>query len=161
MANVWDEEETQDESTGIRQLRAHLKELEKQIKTVTAERDELAGKQRQATVVEIVKSRNLPDKVAALVPKDIGTDSEAVTKWLDEYADIFGAKAEAAPEAEQTQDATPQSLTQTDIAQMRQADQVASQSLSPEQGQDILAKIAATETIGDLDQLVLGYKRSG
>jgi hypothetical protein len=162
MANVWDENnDEQDESTGIRQLRSHVKDLEKQLKTLTAERDELAGKQRQATVAEIVKSRNLPDKVATLVPADVGMDPAAVTKWLDDYADVFGAKAEAATEAEQTQDATPQGLSQADIAQMRQVDQIAGQAQAPEREQDLMAKIAAAQSMDDLDQLVLGYKRSG
>jgi len=84
-----DEFETEDQGEGIKSLR-------KQYEALKAERDaqakELAtfkAAQRQSSVAEVLKAKGLPAGAAKLYHGD-DTSEEAVGKWLEEFADVFG-----------------------------------------------------------------------
>lgn len=85
-----DEDNITDDSDGIKSLRKAHEEAVKEAKQL---REELAGfrnAQRQQTVAGVLKAKGLPESAARLYSGD-DTSEEAVGKWVDEYADIFGA----------------------------------------------------------------------
>lgn len=159
---IWDEndEDTQgQDSQAIRQLREHSKNLEKQVKALMEERDQLRGKQREQTLAEALKSRNLPEKVAKLVPEDIGSDPEAVNKWLADYADVFGAAPAASEGGESSDDATPQGVSGEDVQQLQAMNDMTATATPPTALSDVAAKLASAQSAAELDMLVLGRVR--
>ena len=95
-----DEVPAQDNSA-IRQLRKALKAEQARNKELSAQMESLAKFQRERTVADVLSSKGLrnPAKVARLIPSDIGSDPDTLSKWLEEYSDVFGLSAaeDAAP----------------------------------------------------------------
>lgn len=101
MADFWTDDENDDfdeeqRSDGPADLRkAHraatrkLKELEKQL----AERDEqiksLSGQVRGKSISDVLQAKGVNPKVAKLIPDDVEPSEESVSKWLDDWADVF------------------------------------------------------------------------
>lgn len=105
MSDQWDEDYDEYEDDGqtqrgnpVSELRKQLKEKTKAEKAMREELEKLRGSVRETTIGNVLKSRGLPDKVARIVPKDIDPTAEEVTKWLDEYGDVFGIQSEEKPE---------------------------------------------------------------
>jgi len=89
-----DEDQPQDV---VRQLRKVNKTLEKRLKELEVETNTYKTQTRQRTVKDVLASKGINPKVAAFIPQDIEITEEAVSKWLDEYGDVFGVKTEEAP----------------------------------------------------------------
>lgn len=93
-----------------------IKSLRKQYDTIKAQNEELAkqlrefqAKERTSTVANVLKARGLPETAAKLYTGD-DTSEDAVGKWLDEFADVFGTQA--APQQQGAVDAgTAQAVT--------------------------------------------------
>lgn len=99
-----DEFDTEDQGEGIKGLR-------KQYEALKAERDaqakELAAfkaAQRQSSVAEVLKAKGLPATAAKLYNGD-DTSEEAVGKWLEEFADVFGGTSAGSAEDSNAADA--------------------------------------------------------
>jgi hypothetical protein len=88
-----DEDQPQDV---VRQLRRVNKTLEKRLKELEVETNTYKSQTRQRTVKDVLASKGINPKVAAFIPQDIEITEEAVSKWLDEYGDVFGVKTEEA-----------------------------------------------------------------
>jgi hypothetical protein len=88
-----DEDQPQDV---VRQLRKVNKTLEKRLKELEVETNTYKSQTRQRTVKDVLASKGINPKVAAFIPQDIEITEEAVSKWLDEYGDVFGVKTEEA-----------------------------------------------------------------
>lgn len=96
----WDDD-NQDagESNAVRELRKANKAKERQIKELTDALEQMKGAVRDRSVKDTIKAKGLSEKVAFLVPKDL-TTSEEVEAWINDYADVFGAPAPQADEAD-------------------------------------------------------------
>lgn len=122
-----DDNENSTDSEGIRNLR---KQYEDQAKELKALRESLAGYQkaeRQTTVASILKAKGLPEKAASLYSgEDVSED--AVGKWAENYADIFGAQPAS------TQSGTPADPNAAAAARMAAATQSSpsTQSIAPD-----------------------------
>ena len=88
--------DSNDGSSAIKALRGDNRAKEKRIKELEEQLAKLAQGQRERSIKDVVSAKGLNPKIANLVPKDL-TDEESVTKWLDEYADLFGGGASQAP----------------------------------------------------------------
>ena len=88
-----DEDQPQDV---VKQLRRVNKTLEKRLKELEVETNTYKTQTRQRTVKDVLASKGINPKVAAFIPQDIEITEEAVSKWLDEYGDVFGVKTEEA-----------------------------------------------------------------
>ena len=93
------------------------------------------------------KGLKSPEKVAKLIPSDIEPTSEAVSKWLDDFADVFGLEAAA--------DATPR-VPSDDIDALRKMDAASNAALGKSGAADIAAKIAAAQSPEELAALFRG-----
>lgn len=161
VATIWDDQDDdqqQQDSQAIRQLREHSKNLEKQLKALMEERDQLRGLQREKTLTEALSARNLPSKIAEIIPEEIGSDSEAVTRWLDKYADVLGVTATGEGQ-DPSEDATPVGVSGEDVEQLQAMNRVVSQSSAPSALSDVASKLQAVQSTAELDMLVLGRVR--
>jgi hypothetical protein len=132
----------QQDSSVLRELRkAHnaqlkrIKELEEQVASYSKET-------RSRSVKELLASRDLNPKIASFIPEDVEGE-EALGKWLDDNADVFGGAPAAASQA------PPAS-----IAALRQMDAVGSVSQPPVGGNDLMAAIASAQSREDLDAII-------
>jgi hypothetical protein len=82
-----------------------MKDLRKQIKTLSKEKSELSQElavfksgARERTVSEILSAKGVSPKVAKFIPNDIEGE-ENIGTWLEENADIFGFATNAATSA--------------------------------------------------------------
>lgn len=91
-----DENDT-NEGNGIADLRKQYETLAKQNKTLLDEVSTYRAEKRQATVAEVLKAKGLPAKAASLY-SDEDVSEDAVNKWAEQYAEVFGVK-QAADEA--------------------------------------------------------------
>ena len=82
------DEENLNEGEGIANLRKQYEELVKEVKGLKAENSQYKTKERASTVAEILKAKGVPASAAKLY-SDEDTSEDAVSKWLEDYADVF------------------------------------------------------------------------
>jgi predicted ribosome quality control (RQC) complex YloA/Tae2 family protein len=87
----YEDDDQQDGTALLRDLRKQLKDLSKKNKDMEAQLAEQTTKTRGMTLKEILKGAGVPEKVASLVPGNVEPTADAVGEWLKEYGDIFGA----------------------------------------------------------------------
>jgi hypothetical protein len=46
---------------------------------------------------DALASRGVNSKIASFIPQDIDPTEESVSKWLEDYADVFGVDTQAEP----------------------------------------------------------------
>jgi hypothetical protein len=84
----------------VKQLRKASKQKDKELNELKAQFESLNSAQRERAIKDALASRGVNSKIASFIPQDIDPTEESVSKWLEDYADVFGI------EASQTQ-ATP------------------------------------------------------
>lgn len=90
MSEFPDEFEDQPEDTQlVRDLRKQLREASKTIKEQNAELSTFRTKDRQSTVADILRSKGVNPKAAALIPSSVEAAEAAITEWLDEYGEVL------------------------------------------------------------------------
>jgi hypothetical protein len=97
MANDWwtDDEDDDDTPTPPKReelpegARKHLRNLEKQVKTLMEENNKLKVSQRNTTVTDIVKAKGYNPAIASFVPSDVEVTDESVGKWLETHGELF------------------------------------------------------------------------
>jgi hypothetical protein len=90
------------DTNGVKQLRAHAKQTADALKEANARLAAFEARDRESTVKSVLKAKGLNEKVASFYSGDASED--AVTKWVEEHADVFGVAASttsggAAPDA--------------------------------------------------------------
>lgn len=85
-----DDDEPQDGSRLVQDLRKQLKLKAKAEKELLEEVSKLRQTSRKTALSEYLKAAGVPEKVASLVPSSVEPTPEGVGDWLKEYGDIFG-----------------------------------------------------------------------
>ena len=101
----WDDDEdfsgASNDSNAMKELRKAHREAQKRNKEMSAQLESLQSSLRERSVRDILDAKNIPAKVAALVPKDI-TSAEDVESWLAEFGDVFGFTSQDSKQDEST-----------------------------------------------------------
>lgn len=87
---------TDNNSSGPKALRDALDAEKAKNKDLTERLSKLEGAQRQSAVQSVITAKGLSPKVAKLIPSDVEPTEDAVTAWLEEYGDVFGASTPSA-----------------------------------------------------------------
>jgi hypothetical protein len=107
----WDDDEdfsgASNDSNAMKELRKAHREAQKRNKEMAAQLESLQSSLRERSVRDILDSKNIPAKVAALVPKDI-TSAEDVESWLAEFGDVFGFTSQDSKQDESTPIVNPE-----------------------------------------------------
>lgn len=89
------DETNPDEGEGIKSLRKQYDAMKKEKDEMAERLSKFEAAHRTATVAETLKAKGIPETAASLYSGD-DTSPEAVSKWVEQYADLFGgAKAPA------------------------------------------------------------------
>lgn len=153
--NEWYEDDddfgTEDygQDNGLTQLRKADRSKAKRIKELETELESLRNFQRQSVVSSVLNEKGVNPKVAAFIPADVATDSEAISKWLEEYGELFGA----AP----SQPAQQEAAVDRNIAALRQIDAVANSSISPDAINDVYARLMNAGSADEIIDMINGF----
>ena len=130
----------------VKQLRKQLKAKEKELSEKESALTNLSKTQRERAIKDALASRGVNSKIAAFIPQDIDPTEESVSKWLEEYADVFGY------ESDQTQ-ATP-NVNPADAAAYKRMTNTVETGVSPEHNDNIMQKLMNANSREELDDVI-------
>jgi len=134
----------------VKQLRKVNRTLEKRLKELEVEATTLKTQTRSRVVKDVLTQKGINPKVAAFIPQDLDPSEEAITNWLTEYGDVFGAtqNAEAPKEESAKQGSTPDLSAQTRISN------VVNTGMPSTPDEDAMAKILNASTAAELNAIL-------
>lgn len=143
-----DDDFTTDDSSNdlVKQLRKASKQKDKELNELKAQFESLNKSQRERAIKDALASRGVNSKIASFIPQDIDPTEESVSKWLEDYADVFGI------ETSQTQ-ATP-NVNPNDAAAYKRMTNSADSGVSPEHNGDIMQKLMNANSKEELDEVI-------
>ena len=137
---------TEDSSNDlVKQLRKASKQKDKELAELRSQFDSLSKGQRERAIKDALAARGVNGKIAAFIPQDIDPTEESVSKWLEDYADVFGI------EVSQTQ--TP-NVNPNDAAAYKRMTNSADSGASPEHNGDIMQKLMNANSKEELDDVI-------
>jgi hypothetical protein len=142
-----DDDFTMDDSSNdlVKQLRKASKQKDKELNELKAQFESLNKAQRERAIKDALASRGVNSKIASFIPQDIDPTEESVSKWLEDYADVFGI------EVSQTQ--TP-NVNPADAAAYKRMTNSADSGASPEHNGDIMQKLMNANSKEELDDVI-------
>ena len=132
----------------VKQLRKANKQKDKEMADLKASFENLNKAQRERAIKDTLASRGVNSKIANFIPQDIDPTEESVSKWLEEYADVFGYQVEEKP---QTPNVDP-----AQAAAYKRMTNTVEQGVSPEHNNDVLSKILNANSREELDDIIRG-----
>ena len=129
----------------VKQLRKASKQKDKELNELRSQFESLSKGQRDRTIKDALASRGINPKIASFIPQDIDPTEESVSKWLEDYADVFGI------EVSQTQ--TP-NVNPADAAAYKRMTNSADSGASPEHNGDIMQKLMNANSKEELDDVI-------
>jgi hypothetical protein len=142
-----DDFDTNDSSNDlVKQLRKASKQKDKELNELKAQFESLNKAQRERAIKDALASRGVNSKIASFIPQDIDPTEESVSKWLEDYADVFGI------ETGQNQ-ATP-NVNPNDAAAYKRMTNSADSGVSPEHNGDIMQKLMNANSKEELDEVI-------
>jgi hypothetical protein len=141
-----DDDFTEDSSNDlVKQLRKASKQKDKELNELRAQFESLSKGQRERAIKDALAARGVNGKIAAFIPQDIDPTEESVSKWLEDYADVFGI------EVSQTQ--TP-NVNPADAAAYKRMTNSADSGASPDHNVDIMQKLMNANSKEELDEVI-------
>ena len=142
-----DDDFTMDDSSNdlVKQLRKASKQKDKELNELKAQFESLNKSQRERAIKDALAARGVNSKIASFIPQDIDPTEESVSKWLEDYADVFGI------EVSQTQ--TP-NVNPADAAAYKRMTNSADSGASPEHNGDIMQKLMNANSKEELDDVI-------
>ena len=142
-----DDDFTQESSNDlVKQLRKAAKQKDKELQELRAQFEGISKAQRERAIKDALAARGVNGKIAAFIPQDIDPTEESVSKWLEDYADVFGI------ETSQTQ-ATP-NVNPNDAAAYKRMTNSADSGVSPEHNGDIMQRLMNANSKEELDEVI-------
>ena len=130
----------------VKQLRKATKAKDKELAELKAQYESLAKANRERAIKDALASRGVNSKIAAFIPQDIDPTEESVSKWLEDYADVFGYET-------QSNQATPNVDPKQAAAYQRMTNAV-EQGATPEFQADVHRKLMNANSREELDEII-------
>ena len=142
-----DDDFTQEDTSNdlVKQLRKASKQKDKELQELRSQFETLSKGQRERAIKDALAARGVNSKIASFIPQDIDPTEESVSKWLEDYADVFGI------EVSQTQ--TP-NVNPADAAAYKRMTNSADSGASPEHNGDIMQKLMNANSKEELDDVI-------
>jgi len=129
----------------VKQLRKAAKQKDKELAELRSQFDGLSKAQRERSIKDALERRGVNQKIASFIPQDIDPTEESVSKWLEDYADVFGI------DAGQNQSTN---VDPADIAAYKRMTTTADAGMSPERGADVMSRLMNASSKEELDQII-------
>jgi hypothetical protein len=149
MSNYDYEDDDFDTDSGndlVKQLRKATKQKDKELAELKAQFDNLSKANRERAIKDALASRGVNSKIASFIPQDIDPTEESVSKWLEEYGDVFGVQqveTQATPNVDPAQAKAYQRMTNA-----------VEQGVTPEFQADIHRKLMNANSREELDEVI-------
>ena len=141
-----DEDEVTTESNDVvKQLRKANKQKEKELADLKSQFETLNKQQRERAIKDVLEARGVNKKISAFIPQDLDPTEESLSKWLDDYGDVFGLET-----TESNQPVVDQA-TQDAYQKMNR---VTGQGITPDSGDDIYRKLMNANSKEELDEVI-------
>jgi hypothetical protein len=134
----------------VKQLRKANKQKEKELAELKSQFESISKANRERAIKDALASRGVNSKIASFIPQDIDPTEESVSKWLEDYADVFGYETQSAQ-------ATPNIDPKQAAAYQRMTNAV-EQGATPEFQADIHRRLMNANSREELDAVI---KESG
>jgi hypothetical protein len=143
-----DDDFTMDDSSNdlVKQLRKASKQKDKELNELKAQFESLNKSQRERAIKDALAARGVNSKIASFIPQDIDPTEESVSKWLEDYADVFGI------ETSQTQ--ATHNVNPNDAAAYKRMTNSADSGVSPEHNGDIMQRLLNANSKEELDEVI-------
>jgi hypothetical protein len=141
-----DDFDTNDGGDLVKQLRKATKAKDKELAELKAQYESLAKANRERAIKDALASRGVNSKIASFIPQDIDPTEESVSKWLEDYADVFGYETQA-------NQATPNVDPKQAAAYQRMTNAV-EQGVTPEFQAQIHQKLMNANSREELDEII-------
>jgi hypothetical protein len=128
----------------VKKLRKALKAEQRRAKELESNLGELSKAQKERILKDVFTSRGVNAKIAAFVPNDIEASEEAISAWIDQYADVFGIQQDAPKVSEQ------------DIASMQKMNNVLTNAEAPGASDDIANRLANASSEDEILSILSG-----
>ncbi len=129
----------------VKQLRKAAKQKDKELAELRDKFEGLSKAQRERSIKDALERRGVNTKIASFIPQDIDPTEESVSKWLEDYADVFGIDLGQ----NQTTNVDP-----ADIAAYKKMTGTADAGLSPERGADVMSRLMNANSKEELDDII-------
>lgn len=129
----------------VKQLRKAAKQKDKELAELRSQFDGLNKAQRERSIKDALERRGVNQKIASFIPQDIDPTEESVSKWLEDYADVFGI------ELGQNQRTN---VEPADIAAYKRMTGTADAAMSPERGADVMSRLMNANSKEELDDII-------
>jgi len=130
----------------VKQLRKANKQKEKELAELKTQFESISKSNRERAIKDALASRGVNSKIAAFIPQDIDPTEESVSKWLEDYADVFGYETQSAQ-------ATPNVDPKQAAAYQRMTNAV-EQGVTPEFQADVHRKLMNANSREELDEII-------
>ena len=143
-----DDDFTTDDSSNdlVKQLRKASKAKDKELQELRSQFESLNKSQRERAIKDALAARGVNSKIASFIPQDIDPTEESVSKWLEDYADVFGI------ETGQTQ--ATHNVNPNDAAAYKRMTNSADSGVSPEHNGDIMQRLMNANSKEELDEVI-------
>ena len=129
----------------VKQLRKAAKQKDKELAELRSQFEGLSKAQRERAIKDALERRGVNQKIASFIPQDIDPTEESVSKWLEDYADVFGIQIGQ----NQTANIDP-----ADIAAYKRMTGTADNALTPERGADVMTRLMNANSKEELDEII-------
>ena len=129
----------------VKQLRKAAKQKDKELAELRAQFEGLSKAQRERSIKDALERRGVNQKIASFIPQDIDPTEESVSKWLEDYADVFGI------ELGQNQRTN---VDPADIAAYKKMTGTADAGMTPERGADVMSRLMNANSKEELDEVI-------
>ena len=143
-----DDDDFDTEASGndlVKQLRKAAKAKDKELAELRAQFEGLSKAQRERSIKDALERRGVNQKIASFIPQDIDPTEESVSKWLEDYADVFGIDLGQ----NQTTNVDP-----ADIAAYKKMTGTADAGMTPERGADVMSRLMNANSKEELDDII-------
>ena len=130
----------------VKQLRKANKQKEKELAELKSQFESISKANRERAIKDALASRGVNSKIASFIPQDIDPTEESVSKWLEDYADVFGYETQA-------NQATPNVDPKQAAAYQRMTNAV-EQGVTPEFQAQIHQKLMNANSREELDEII-------
>jgi chorismate mutase len=141
-----DDFDTNDGGDLVKQLRKATKQKDKELAELKAQFDTLSKANRERAIKDALASRGVNSKIASFIPQDIDPTEESVSKWLEDYADVFGVQT-------QSSQATPNVDPKQAAAYQRMTNAI-EQGATPEFQEEVYRRLMNANTREELDEVI-------
>ena len=129
----------------VKQLRKANKQKEKELAELKSQFENLSKAQRDRAIKDVLEARGVNKKISAFIPSDIDPTEESLSKWLDDYGDVFGLQA-----AETSKPA----VDPAQAAAYKKMNNAVEQGLTPDSADDIMRKLMSANSREELDEVI-------